>query len=134
MKSTMQIWFSNLRGFTETGLLKEGQATSFRIEADEDLPSKLKEHGYTNDEIRDACTRILKGNPHWVKLENLNELKLSEKVQDDKAHEKMRKEQLKALDKKEQLKLLKELGANQIPHFEVDKINLIYELELKKEA
>lgn len=129
MKAKQIIEVRNYRGFDENNVLKEGHSSSFRVHPDEVLEEKLKEHGLTEQEQKDVCTRILKGNPHWVTIENKEDEKKLEKAIEEKKKREKRKEELFKLNKKEQVALLKVLKANNFPLSEADRIELILNLE-----
>lgn len=131
MKANEQITMPNLKGF-EDGKLKEGQSSYFYIEEGEDVAEVLKKHDYSDVEVAEYQTRILKGNPQWVRLETSKETQKLTEVKEAKAKEEKRKEELFKLSKKEQTALLKGLGVEVVPGTEVDRVALIMELEGKQ--
>ena len=133
MKAIVEIDFPNLRGFDETGILKEGNDTYFKVFPGETLNLKLKEHGFTDEEVAEYQIRILKGNPRWVSLETDVEKETKKNVDLDKVKEVKRYDELERLNKKEQSELLKKLGIKEkdIPSSEPDRIALIMKLEKK---
>ena len=122
MKARQQIDVKSLHG---------EDSSYFSILAGEDIEEVLEQHKYTAEEKAFVITTVLKGNPHWVDLNTKEEKKAFEKVVVDKEIEQLRKEELKKLTKVKQIELLKQLGAVEIPHFEVDRVDLIWRLEPK---
>ena len=120
----------NHRGFGKGGVLLDGQHSSFSIKPGEDVVQKMKEMGYTDQEVSDCCVRIMRGNPHWVHFDK-QEQKVVEKVQDDHKKENARKEELMKLKKPQQVEMLLKLGVKkeEVPVFEVDRVSLIMKLE-----
>src|SRR3990167_2637742 len=99
---------------------KVGDSNSFQIKKGEDLELVMKQYQFTDEEVKEITTRILKGNPHWVSLETKKETEELKKVQDEKEKEKKRKEELFLLKKNQQVDLLKKLGVKDrdMPHYE----------------
>ena len=127
MRAVEKIHFRNLRAF-EKEVLKEGFSSSFHAEAGENIEEVMKRNGYTDEEVSRTKTRILKGNPHWVKEENEKEEKEVKSVRFEKEMEDKEKEELERLNKKQQIKMLEELGAKTIPLSETERVQLIMRL------
>ena len=138
MKAKQEIWIPNLRvidRYVSKGLvLPEHESSSFKILPKQDLDEVMLKHGLTQEEANVYKIRILRGNPHWVELEEKVEVKIAEEVKEDLSKERKRKEQLEKLSKKEQSELLVKLGVDkkQVPISEPDRVDLIYKLESKK--
>ena len=138
MKAKQEIWIPNLRvidRYVSKGLvLPEQESSSFKILPKQDLDEVMLKHGLTQEEANVYKIRILRGNPHWVELEEKVEVKIAEVGKEDLSKERKRKEQLEKLSKKEQSELLVKLGVDkkQVPISEPDRVDLIYKLESKK--
>ena len=138
MKAKQEIWIPNLRvidRYVSKGLvLPEHESSSFKILPKQDLDEVMLKHGLTQEEANVYKTRILRGNPHWVALEEKVEVKIAEEVKEDLSKERKRKEDLDKLTKKEQVDLLLKLGVDkkQVPNIEADRVNLIWDLENKQ--
>lgn len=130
MKAAIDIDFKNLRGF-DVDTLKEGQSSYFTVKKGEDVEKGLVENGYTEAEIGVAKARLLRGGADRIILCNKKEYDKLEEVNAEKAKEEKRLEELKKLNRKEQVKMLKKLGAENVPHYEIDRAKLIYKLESK---
>lgn len=135
MKAIELIEVPNLRAF-EKGTLKPGMSSSCRIYPGKEVEESMRSFGYDETEVAEYRMRIMKGNPHWVSLENKEEKHELEVVKEDKQKTAKRKEELLILTKKEQIELLKQLGVTgkDVPHFEVARADLIIELENKKKG
>jgi len=130
MKAAEDINFKNLRGFDKSRL-KEGESSYVTVKAGECLSKVLKEKGYEEKEIAEAETRILKGNPHWLILEDEKDENKSKKASKEKAEYEKRYNELRSEKKDWQIIKLKKLGAKQIPALEDDRVKLIIDLEMK---
>ena len=135
MKAKQEIWIPNLRVLEKYGVtLPESESSSFKILIGEDVDEAMSRRGLTLEEAKVYKTRILRGNPHWVSLEEKVEVKNAEEAKEDLNKERKRKEQLEKLSKKEQSELLVKLGVDkkQVPLVEADRVNLIFDLENKQ--
>lgn len=134
MKALEPIWIPNLRAF-EKGVVKPGMSGSFLVKPGEVVEDVMRSHFFTEEEVNMIKTRILRGNPKWVSLDVDDSMEV-DRLKEEKERENKRKLELAKLNRKEQTEMLKKLGVKdkEIPHFEVDKLNLIYELEMKKKG
>lgn len=133
MKATEEINFPNLRVLEKKGRqgLEEGDSSYFSVKKGEDVVKVLESNGYGEQEVKDYITRIMKGNPHLLSLENEYEKKKQVEAVNERDAERKRKEELFALKKKEQVDKLLELGVDKkhVPALEPDRVNLLYKLE-----
>lgn len=130
MKAVIDIDLRNVNSFSK-GILKEGKQSYFTVKAGENLAEVMKLNSYTKEEIAESETRIIKGNPQWVTLENEVEEKKAVEVKSDKVSYEKRYEELKSEKKEYQVKMLKDLGADKIPAYEDDRVKMIIKLEKK---
>ena len=131
MKAVEDICIPNLRAFENT-IQKEGMDSYFTVLKGKVIEDVCKLNGFTDEEVSAFRIRILKGNPHWVSLENEEEHKVLHKVNDERALEIKRREELFKLNKKEHTKLLSDLGVKKVPLGEPDCVEMILNLEKGK--
>lgn len=130
MKAAEDIDVPNFKAF-EKGQYdnKKNLQSYFRVNKGEDFAEALKKLGYSEKQIEDSVNNILKGNPHWLILEDEVDKKVSDEAKEEKLTQEARFHELKALKKQEQEVLLKKLNVKKIPRLEGDRVRLIMELE-----
>ena len=133
MKANEDICIPNLRAFENT-VLKKDMDSYFTVLKGEIVEDVCRVHGFTEEEVGAFRIRILKGNPHWVSIENEEEHKVLVKVNDERASEIKRREELFKLSKKEHAKLLNDLGVKKVPVTESDRVEMIINLEKSKKV
>lgn len=134
MKARILINIPNLRVLEQYGVtLPDNKSSCFSILPNENLEEVMRRNGLNEEEVKLYCTRILKGNPHWVDLEHKEEVKQAEQAKEEVKQGVNRKEELLRLTKSAQAELLLKLGVEKkkIPTIEPDRVAMIMELEKK---
>jgi len=133
MKAAEDLDFKNYKAFPDgaTYDVSLELPSSFKVKKGEVISEKLKEFGYSEKQIKDSEMNILKGNPHFVVLEDKKDEEKAKTATEEKEAYDKRFNDLKAENKAKQVEMLNKLNSQTIPRTEGDRIRLIMELEQK---